>query len=128
MNSSTDKKLSRRERQIMDILYEFKESSAHAIRDKMTDAPSYSTVRALLAKMLDKGYVKIKQEGAKYIYFPTQEFGAVRQGALKRLVKTFFGGSTISAVTALVGMQAEKLDKEEIEKLEQLIAIAKRRK
>lgn len=128
MGTKQDKQLSRRERQIMDILYEAKECSAHDIRDKMTDAPSYSTVRALLAKMLEKGHVGNRQDGARYIYFPTQEFGSVRKSALQRLVKTFFGGSAISAVTALIGMQSDKLDEAEIAKLEKLIAEARKRK
>ena len=128
MGSKQDKQLSRRERQIMDILYEVKECSAHDIRDKMLDAPSYSTVRALLAKMLEKGYVGNKPDGARYIYFPTQALGVVRKSALQRLVKTFFGGSTVSAVTALLGMQADKLDESEIAELEKLIEDARRRK
>ncbi len=128
MATKQDKQLSRRERQIMDILYEEKECSAHDIRDRMPDAPSYSTVRALLAKMLDKGHVGNRQEGARYIYFPTQALGSVRKSALQRLVKTFFGGSTISAVTALLGMQSDKLDEDEIAKLEKLIADARKRK
>ena len=127
MGTKQDKQLSRRERQIMDILYEAKECSAHDIRDSMPDAPSYSTVRALLAKMLEKGYVGNKQDGARYIYFPTQELGSVRKNALQRLVKTFFGGSAISAVTALIGMQSDKLDEAEIAKLEKLIEEDKKR-
>lgn len=127
MGSKQDKQLSRRERQIMDILYEQEECSAHDIRDKMPDAPSYSTVRALLAKMLEKGHVGNKQDGARYIYFPTQALGSVRKNALQRLVKTFFGGSAISAVTALLGMQDAQLDEQEIAKLEQLIEQARKR-
>lgn len=127
MGSKQDKQLSRRERQIMDILYEQEECSAHDIRDKMPDAPSYSTVRALLAKMLEKGHVGNRQEGARYIYFPTQTLGAVRKSALQRLVKTFFGGSAISAVTALLGMQQDELNEAEIAKLEKLIEQARKR-
>lgn len=127
MGNKQDKQLSRRERQIMDILYEAKECSAHGIRDKMPDAPSYSTVRALLAKMLEKGHVGNKQDGARYIYFPTQELGSVRKSALQRLVKTFFGGSTISAVTALIGLQSDTLDEEEIAELEEIIEKARKR-
>ena len=128
MGFKQDSQLSRRERQIMDILYEEKECSAHDIRDKMLDAPAYSTVRALLAKMLEKGHVGNKQEGARYIYFPTQELGSVRKSALQRLVKIFFGGSAISAVTALMGMQSDKLDEAEIAELEKLIEKARKRR
>ncbi len=128
MKPKSEKQLSRRERQIMDILYEEKECSAHEIRDKMHDAPSYSTVRALLAKMLEKNLVDNKQDGARYIYFPKQELGAARKNALQRLVKTFFGGSAINAVTALLGMQSAQLDDDEIAQLEELIEKAKKQK
>lgn len=126
-NKSSDKQLSRRERQIMDVLYERRECSAHDVRDAMPDAPSYSAVRALLAKMLEKGYVDKKQDGARYIYFPAQAMGSARQGALNRLVKTFFGGSTVSAVTALLGMQAKELGDAELQELEKLIEEARRK-
>lgn len=112
----------------MDILYEEKECSAHDIRDKIPDAPSYSAVRALLAKMLEKGYISNKQDGARYIYFPAQELSSARQSALQRLVKTFFGGSTVSAVSALMGMQSAKIDDHELDELEQLIATARAKK
>lgn len=128
MVSRQEKQLSRRERQIMDILYEQKECSAHDIRDRMPDAPSYSAVRALLAKMLDKGYVGNRQDGARYIYFPTQEIGTARNSALRRLLKTFFNGSAVNAVTALVGMQADKLSESELDELEALIAKARQKK
>lgn len=128
MATRQEKPLSRRERQIMDILYEQKECSAHTIRDKMIDAPSYSTVRALLAKMLEKGYVQTRQEGARYIYFPVQEISTARNSALSRLVKTFFGGSPVQAVSALMGMQSEKLSEKELKELEALIEKARRNK
>ena len=128
MATSQDRQLSRRERQIMDILYEQKQCSAHEIRDRMSDAPSYSAVRALLAKMLEKGHVGNRQDGARYIYFPTQELKVVRRNALQRLVKTFFGGSAFSAVSALLGMQADKLDDAEIAELEMLIKEARKNK
>lgn len=127
MASRQDKQLSRRERQIMDIIYEQQECSAHDIRDKMPDAPSYSAVRALLAKMVEKGHIGNKQQGAKYIYYPTQELGSARKSALARLVKTFFGGSAVSAVSALIGMQSGKLDEQELETLEQLVAEARKK-
>lgn len=128
MTTKRDKQLSRRERQIMDILYEHSECSAHDVRDMMIDAPSYSTVRALLAKMLEKGYIGNKQEGARYIYFPMQELGTVRRNALQRLVKTFFGGSAVGAATALLGMKSDQLNEVEIAQLEQLVAAAKKKK
>ena len=106
MNKHKDT-LSRRERQIMDILFERGSCSAHDVRDHMPDAPSYSTVRALLAKLLEKDQIGHKQEGAKYIYFPKQKMGAARESALQRLVKIFFGGSTVKAANALLGLNAD---------------------
>ena len=128
MASRDDLPLSRRERQIMDILYESKECSAHDIRDRMPDPPSYSAVRALLAKMLEKGYVDNRQEGARYIYFPAQALSSARKNALQRLVKTFFGGSIVGAVTALLGTQSSRLSDAEIEELERLIDAAKNKR
>ncbi|MCR8921339.1 BlaI/MecI/CopY family transcriptional regulator [Dasania sp. GY-MA-18] len=120
-----DKDLSRRERQIMDILYEKEHCSAHEVRDNMPDAPSYSTVRALLAKLLEKDQIDHRQEGAKYIYFPKQKLGSARQSALQRLVKIFFGGSTAKAANALLGLNAKGLNKDELDELSKIIEQAR---
>ena len=124
----SDKQLSRRERQIMDVLYERRECSAHDVRAALPEAPSYSAVRALLAKMLERGYIGKREEGARYIYFPAQPVGSAREGALGRLVKTFFGGSTASAVTALLGMRGDDLDDRELAALEKVIEEARRKR
>lgn len=113
--------LSRRERQIMDALFELGEASARDIHSALQDAPSYSAVRAQLAILVDKGHISFRQDGARYIYAPVQPVSNAREGAVRRLVKTFFGGSTISAVNALLGMQGRNLDASELDELEALI-------
>ncbi|GAB3287127.1 BlaI/MecI/CopY family transcriptional regulator [Parahaliea aestuarii] len=113
--------LSRRERQIMDLLYELGRASARDIHAALPSAPSYSAVRALLAILVDKGQVTFQQEGSRYIYAPAQPLTSARQGALRRLVKTFFGGSTHSAANALLGLGADDLADEELDELAALI-------
>lgn len=113
--------LSRRERQIMDLLYERGEASARDIHGALPNAPSYSAVRALLAILVDKGQAGFRQEGARYIYTPVQPLSHARQGALRRLIKTFFGGSTLGAANALLGMGAADMEDEELDELATLI-------
>ena len=113
--------LSRRERQIMDALFEAGELSAQDVRAAIPDAPSYSAVRALLAKLVEKKIVDFREEGPRYIYFPVVAQEEARISALQKMLKTFFGGSTSAAVNALLGMNKEKLSSEEIDKLQQAI-------
>ena len=113
--------LSRRERQIMDILIEHQECSANLIQQKLPDPPSYSAVRALLARLVEKGVVEFRQDGAKYIYFPKAEQQSMQQSAIARLLKTFFKGSRFNAVNALLDVEDSPLEQWEIEKLERRI-------
>ncbi len=113
--------LTRRERQIMDALFEAGEASARDIHAALPDPPSYSSVRAQLTIMVEKGHATFRQEGARYIYAPAQPVSNARESAIRRLVKTFFGGSTGQAVSALLGMQANELQPEELDELERLI-------
>lgn len=124
--SIQDMKLSRRERQIVDILFAKGEASAQEVQSAMADAPSYSTVRALLARLLEKQVVSKRQEGAKYIYSPAADKTEASQSALQRVVKTFFEGSAAKAVNALLGSGHKALSDQEISELESLIAEAKR--
>jgi predicted transcriptional regulator len=94
---------SRRERQILDALRELgDEASAGEIREKLPDPPSYSAVRAMLAKLEAKGLLRHKEKGLRYVYSPTTSRSAARRSALQRLVRVFFGGSTPEAVSALL--------------------------
>jgi len=118
-------KLSRRERQIVDILFRQGDVSAQQVQKAMQDAPSYSTVRALLARLVEKKAVGRKQDGAKYLYFVLTDKAQASEGALQRVVKTFFEGSTAKAVNALLGNANKSLTEDEIADIELLIAQVK---
>jgi predicted transcriptional regulator len=96
-------KLSRREREIMNVLFALGErASVEDIRAGLTDPPSYSAVRAMLAKLEAKGHVKHREEQLRYIYYPTTARTTARRAALQELVKVFFGGSPGEAATSLL--------------------------
>jgi BlaI family penicillinase repressor len=112
--------LSRRERQIMDALHELgDEASAEDIRQKLPDPPSYSAVRAMLAKLEAKGAIRHREEGLRYVYSPTTRRSTARRSAVERLVRVFFGGSPGEAVNAL--LDAEKWAPEELEEMSKRI-------
>src|SRR5687767_7526812 len=114
MSNTND--LSRRERQIMDALHELgDDASAEDIRQKLPDPPSYSAVRAMLAKLEAKGAIRHREEGLRYVYSPTTKRSASRRSAVERLVRVFFGGSPGEAVNAL--LDAEKWAPEELEEM-----------
>lgn len=127
MTATPLNQLSRRERQIMDVLFEHHECSAQDIQKALPDPPSYSTVRALLARLLDKGQVQFRQEGAKYIYFAAMEQRKAQSSAVMRLLKTFFKGSRVNAVSALLDADGENLTKIEIAELERKLQRLKAR-
>lgn len=108
--------LSRREREIMDVIFAIGgEASAEEIRERLSDPPSYSAVRAMLAKLETKGAVRHREKGLKYVYSPTTPRKAARRSALRRLVDVFFDGSKEQAVTAL--LSEEKWSDEELDQL-----------
>ena len=112
--------LSRRERQIMDALHELgDEAPAEDIRQKLPNPPSYSAVRAMLAKLEAKGAVRHREEGLRYVYSPTVRRSAARRSAVERLVRVFFGGSAGEAMNAL--LDAEKWDAEELDEMSRRI-------
>ena len=107
MKGATREKLSRREREIMDALFALgNQGSAEDIRGRLTDPPSYSAVRAMLAKLEAKGIVRHREEGLKYIYVPTTSRATAQRKALQKLVSVFFGGSKSQTVTALLKHEA----------------------
>jgi predicted transcriptional regulator len=116
--------LSKREQQIMDILFEVQRATAHEVLERLADPPSYSAVRALLAVMERKGFVRHEQDGQRYLYAATQSSEKAGKRALSHLVDVFFGGSASKAVASL--LDSEKLDAAEIARLEALIARAKK--
>ncbi len=113
--------LSRRERQILDILYQRGQASAAEVMAALPDPPSYSAVRALLRILEEKGHLKHREEGAKYVYLPTRPRSRAGRVALQRVLQTFYGGSVEKAVAALLDSSDEKLSAEELERLQTLI-------
>jgi predicted transcriptional regulator len=116
----------RREREIMDILYRRERATAAEVLEDMTNAPTYSAVRALLRILEDEGHIKHVQDGPRYIYLPAVARNDARKSALSHVVATFFDGSVEDAVVALVESSRTKLSKEELDRLSQLIAKAKK--
>jgi BlaI family transcriptional regulator, penicillinase repressor len=118
--------LSRRERQIMDILYRLGSGTAADVQSALADAPSYSAVRALLRILEDKGHVKHSYDGPRYMYAPTVSRPVAQKSALRQLVKTFFNGSASNAVAALLDMSGENLTDAELDRLARLVEDARR--
>jgi BlaI family transcriptional regulator, penicillinase repressor len=106
MPSLPSAKLPRREREIMDVLFGLGEAAAEDIRAGLTDPPSYSAVRALLARLEAKGQIKHREEGLRYVYSPTVAPTTARRAALKQYVRTFFGGSVGNMVASLLRSEA----------------------
>jgi predicted transcriptional regulator len=118
--------LSRRERQIMDILYRQGKASANDVRDAMENAPSYSAVRAMLRVLEEKGHVRHQAEGLKYVYLPTVGRDKAKRSAVKHMLDTFFNGSPEQAVAALLDVASTRLTHEELDRMSHLIEQAKK--
>jgi predicted transcriptional regulator len=119
--------LSRRERQIMDIVYRRGEATAQEILDDIADPPSYSTIRALLRVLVEKQHLQHREDGPRYIYAPTLSRQKARAGALAQVVNTFFDGSALQAASALLGSPQAKLSKDELDELSALIEAARKK-
>jgi BlaI family transcriptional regulator, penicillinase repressor len=117
---------SRRERQIMEILYQRGKASASEVREAMEDAPSYSAVRAMLRVLEDKGHVRHQEEGLKYVYVPVVARDKAKRSAVKHVLDTFFAGSPEQIVAALLDVSASKLTREELDRMSEMIEKAKR--
>jgi BlaI family penicillinase repressor len=118
--------LSRRERQIMDIIYQQGESTVAEVKELLPDPPSYSSVRALLSVLEKKGHLKHKEQDRRYIYYPTIALDRVKTSALKHLMETFFDDSAERVMAALLNIRGINLSEEELEKMAELIEEAKR--
>jgi BlaI family penicillinase repressor len=118
--------LSRRERQIMDVLYARGRATAQEVLEALPDPPSYSAVRALLRVLEDKGHVSHGHDGPRYVFAPVVAREKARRSALRRVLDTFFDGSAEQAVAALLDLQSSKLDPEELDRLAKLIAKARK--
>ena len=118
--------LSRRERQIIDILYRRGRATAAEVMEDLPGDSTSSTVRTQLRVLEDKGHVRHEQEGQRYIYTPAIARGTVRRSALKHLVETFFDGSVEQTVAALLGSDASRLSDEQLDRIEDLIKKARK--
>ncbi len=118
---TSSRELSRRERQIMDVIYRMNEATAKEVMDAIEDAPSYSSVRTLLGKLVEKGHIAHRESGLKYVYYPLIERQAASVNALSNVVKTFFSDSTFLAVNSLLDMSDGDISDEELERLNKLI-------
>jgi len=113
--------LSRRERQIMDAIYQLGEATAQDVLDRMADPPGYSAVRALLRILEGKGHVRHRRDGVRYVYQPTVPRERARASALRQVVQTFFDGSAGAAAAALLDLSGGDLSGEELEQLQALV-------
>jgi BlaI family penicillinase repressor len=126
MTSPMHQSLSRRERQIMDVVYRLGRATAAEVQEALPDAPGYSAVRALLRILEDKGHIRHEQDGPRYVFLPTLSRDKARRSALRQLVQTFFEGSTAQAVAALLGEPRSDLSEEDLDRLSRLIDQARR--
>jgi predicted transcriptional regulator len=127
MAKRDDSQLSRRERQIMEIIYRKGSATAAEVHGELAAAPSYSAVRALLRVLEEKGHLRHRQDGPRYVYTATVPRERARRSALQRVVGTFFAGSVSEAVAALLALEPGRLDDEELARLSALVAEAQRK-
>jgi predicted transcriptional regulator len=114
--------LTRRERQIMDVLYKLERATVSEVLAQITGQPSYSTVRAQLRVLEEKGHVRHEEHGLRYVYVPTVPRDEARRSALRHLVETFFEGSSEKLVAALLGGEISRISREELDRLARLLA------
>jgi len=118
--------LSRRERQIMDVLYRRGKASAAEVREAIEDAPSYSAVRAMLRVLEEKGHVRHEAEGLKYVYVPTLNREKAKRSAVKHLLETFFSDAPDQVVAALLDVSSRRLKREDLDRMAEMIERAKK--
>ncbi|MGH7466791.1 MAG: BlaI/MecI/CopY family transcriptional regulator [Longimicrobiales bacterium] len=119
--------LSRRERQIMDVVYARGSASVADVLDDLPDPPGYSAVRAMLAKLERKGHLQHEEQGPRYVYVPTRAREEVQGSALHRMMRTFFDGSPTKAVAAILDLSAVDMSEAEIDEMAKLVEQARRR-
>ena len=118
--------LTRRERQIVDILYRRGRATAGEVMEELPGDPSYSTVRTQLRVLEEKGHVRHEEQGLRYVYMPAVPRGAARKSALRHLIDTFFDGSAEQVVGALLGGAGARLTDDELERIAELVARARK--
>ena len=128
MAKKNEPPLSRRERQIMDAIYAAGSATAAQVGEALPDAPSNSAVRTLLRILVEKGHLKQRRDGQRYVYRPTRSRPQAARGALRRVVQTFFDGSVEQAVAGLLDSADKQLSDEELDRLRQMIDDARSEK
>jgi BlaI family transcriptional regulator, penicillinase repressor len=118
--------LSRRERQIVDILYSHGRATAAEVQAALPDPPSYSAVRAMLRILEEKGHVRHEQDGPRYVYLPTVARDNAKRSALRHMLQTFFDGSTEQAISALLDDSSARLSDRELDRLARMIEQARK--
>lgn len=126
MNKNSLLQLSRRERQIMDIIYQHGEASVAEVLENMPDPPSYSAVRAMVRILEEKGHLKHRVDGTKFIFKPTLPTENAKRSVLSHLVQTYFDGSVEQVVAALLDSSSTELSEPELDRLSQLIQEARK--
>lgn len=126
MRKKTLDKLSRRERQIMNVIYQNGKATVAEVLEQLPDPPSYSAIRALMRILEEKGFLKHKTDGPRYLYYPTITVKKAKQSALKHVMQTFFDDSTESVVAALLDISASDLTEEDYQRLTRLIENARK--
>jgi predicted transcriptional regulator len=126
MNRQLNSTLSRRERQIMDVLYRIGRATVGELMQELSGDPAYSTVRAQLRTLEEKGHVRHEEKGLRYVYLPKVPRHAIRQSALRHLVDTLFEGSSGKVMAALIGDERTRLSREELDDLESLLEKARK--
>jgi len=118
--------LAAREQQIMDVIYQLGEASVAEVRHKLTDPPSYSSVRTMIGQLEKKGFVRRNRDGVKHLFTPVQSQRTASRSALRSVIETFFPKSPGDALATLIDDSAAKLSDEDLNRLEQAIARARR--
>ena len=126
MPDSLHSALTRRERQIMDVLFRRGRATAAEVMEDLPGSPSYSTVRTQLRVLEEKGHVRHEEDGLRYVYIPAVARHTARKSALRHVVDTFFDGSAEKAVAALLGGEAARLTDEQIDRIAEMIAKARK--
>lgn len=126
MRKDGHRNLSRRERQIMDILYQKGRATASEIHGEMADAPTYSAVRAKLRVLEEKGHIRHEEEALRYVYLPVVGRDSARRSALRHMVSTFFGGSVEETVAALLDLSAANLGRQDLDRISRMVEQARK--
>ncbi len=124
---TTPGKLSRRERQIMDVIYRSERATVQEVLEALDDPPSYSSVRATMRLLEEKGHLKHTADGPRYVYQPTRTRDRARKSALRHLMDTFFENSVETTVATLLDVKSKDLTSDELDRLQELIDAARER-